>query len=432
MGTSGLYGRTKKQVSQTLRQLGWINAGLYALDRLLAKVSKGDDHILARMSRPTPYPSLTALPAGASRVFEQAARHSVYFSKPWFENYISTVIADQSLIRIYSAGPENAPSALLPMQVVERGRGLLAPRTLQGLENYYSSLFGPLLGDHAGAPEIRGLVQAIRDSGERWDMLDFHPLSRESVCFDLLIEALRGVGYLTQPFFCFGNWYLEVNGRSFAEYFEALPSQLKNTIKRKRKQLESGGTTRFEIIRGGPELEPAIADFVAIYNSSWKKPEPYPDFIPGLIRTCAREGWLRLGIAHCEGVPAAAQIWIVQGGTASIYKLAYDERFARMSIGSVLTAHLMREAIDVDRVDVVDYLTGDDAYKKDWMSHRRERWGIVAFNPRSPRGLAAAARHYGGQYLKRLRAHLPPALQSSLSSASTFGNWAIPIPPRRA
>ncbi len=49
----------------------------------------------------------------------------------------------------------------------------------------------------------------------------------------------------------------------------------------------------------------------------------------------------------------------------------------------------------------VDYLTGDDPYKKDWMTHRRERWGITAFNPRTPRRVLMAARHVGAAALGR-------------------------------
>jgi CelD/BcsL family acetyltransferase involved in cellulose biosynthesis len=73
----------------------------------------------------------------------------------------------------------------------------------------------------------------------------------------------------------------------------------------------------------------------------------------------------------------------------SIFKLAYDERFAQLSAGSVLTSQLMRQVIDVDRVAVVDYLTGDDAYKRDWMSHRRERVGVRALQLRGWRTRAA-------------------------------------------
>ena len=142
--------------------------------------------------------------------------------------------------------------------------------------------------------------------------------------------------------------------------------------------------SRIVIYRDEAGLDEALRAYEQIYAASWKIPEPYPEFIRGLCRTCAESGWLRLGVVYIDDQPAAAQIWIVNDGIANIYKLAYDERFAKLSLGSILSAHLMEHVIDVDKVHEVDYLTGDDAYKKDWMSDRRERWGIVAFNLRTP------------------------------------------------
>ena len=71
-------------------------------------------------------------------------------------------------------------------------------------------------------------------------------------------------------------------------------------------------------------------------------------------RRCAESGWLRLAIAYIDDQPAAAQIWIVSNGVANIYKLSYDERFAKFSLGTLLTAHLMEHAIDVDKVHEID------------------------------------------------------------------------------
>ena len=62
----------------------------------------------------------------------------------------------------------------------------------------------------------------------------------------------------------------------------------------------------------------------------------------------------------------------------------------------------MRHSIDVDHAEEVDYLTGDDAYKQDWMSHRRERRGIVAFNPLTVRGLVLGSKHALGKFRQRL------------------------------
>ena len=60
------------------------------------------------------------------------------------------------------------------------------------------------------------------------------------------------------------------------------------------------------VARAG-SVEAAIAAYQAVYARSWKSLEPSPEFMPGLIRTCAAHGWLRLDVATVDGNPAAAQ-----------------------------------------------------------------------------------------------------------------------------
>ncbi len=62
---------------------------------------------------------------------------------------------------------------------------------------------------------------------------------------------------------------------------------------------------------------------------------------------------------------------------------------------------LMENALDVDRVSVVDYLCGDDDYKRDWMSARRERWGLRASPWLSLVGLTEVVQAVGSR-LRRL------------------------------
>ena len=347
------------------------------------------------------YPRFSDLPKEASALFEQAlARHGLFFSLPWFSHLAASGLADDVPLRLYGVhAQDNGKLALmLPMREVSAPHGV---RRLEGLSNWYSSLYG-IVGE-AGASQrqaLAALVTAIAAERPRWDILDLHPLDPTDPSFEALLQALRAAGMATQRYFCFQNWYLDVAGRCYDDYAAGLPSRLKNTLKRKGRQLEKSGRARFDIVSGGAHLESAIAAYEKVYAASWKSPEPSPEFMPGLMRLCANQGWLRLGTATVDGEPAAAQLWIVCAGVASIYKLAYDERFASLSIGSLLTERLMRHVIDIDRVSEVDYLTGDDAYKRDWMSHSRERCGIIAFNLRSVRGIAAAARHLGGGWLK--------------------------------
>ena len=68
----------------------------------------------------------------------------------------------------------------------------------------------------------------------------------------------------------------------------------------------------------------------------------------------------------------------------------------------VLTSALMQHAIEKDTVKEVDYLIGDDPYKQSWMNQRRERWGLIAYNPRSIAGLVGSGREFIARYIKSM------------------------------
>jgi hypothetical protein len=60
----------------------------------------------------------------------------------------------------------------------------------------------------------------------------------------------------------------------------------------------------------------------------------------------------------------------------------------------------MQHVFERDCVAEVDYLIGDDSYERQSMYHRRERWGIVAYNPKKWAGLAGLLREMLGRGAK--------------------------------
>lgn len=346
------------------------------------------------------------LPLSYQKIFNETSLSSgFFFNFHWLNHLVASSFKKNISLKIYGVEDnvdQPKPGLLLAMCYQTPLTRLFSPRKLMPVANYYTSLFGPVTDKQSENLEgdINLLAHTIVSEKPCWDIVDLHPLDINSASFNLLKNAFRMEGMAVQSYFCFGNWYLDIHGRSFKEYFDGLPAKLKNTITRKTKKLID--TTRFkiEIFSDSDRLAQNIAFFETIYNASWKVPEPHPDFIPGLIRICAEQGWLRLGIAFIDDQPAAAQLWIVNNGVASIYKLAYIDKYSTYSIGTILTARLMEHVIDTDKVREVDYLTGDDEYKRDWMSHRRERWGLISFNLRTLFGILASIKHLGGSAIK--------------------------------
>jgi hypothetical protein len=356
--------------------------------------------------RATVYHSLDELPAAHASLFQEASnRQGFFFSLEWFRQLCRHGFSNGAQQRIFLVGPQEDSTAplILPM-VSETSAGVWPrPRRLGALANFYSSLFGPLTKGMGALQESdwNMLIQQIATERPAWDIVTIGPMANDDPAFKCLGRALEHNGMLVQEFFCFGNWYSRIGGRSFSEYWSSLPPRTRNTVERRRKKLTTSSRLRLRVFTESSEVEEGIACYEQVYGRSWKTPEPLTGFMPELIRMCIARGWARLGVAYIDDSPAAAQFWIVHNNVASIYKLAYDERYAQYSIGTILTSHLLEHVIDTDRVEEVDYLTGDDAYKADWMEQRRERWGLVAFNRRTWKGRLYGTWHVGGRAVKR-------------------------------
>jgi hypothetical protein len=210
-----------------------------------------------------------------------------------------------------------------------------------------------------------------------------------------LRRAFRAAGWRVFVTPRTGNWRIDTTGMDFEAYWAARPAQLRNTAKRRGKSagLEIEIYDRFD-----PR---AWADYEGVYRASWKPEEGSFPFLRALAAQEGAAGTLRLGVARKDGRPVAVQLWLVENGEATIHKLAYAEDAKAMSPGTLLGMEMFRRAIDEDRVRVIDYGTGDDAYKKDWMGERRTLWRIEAFNPSTPRGLIGAARALVGRVRSR-------------------------------
>lgn len=337
------------------------------------------------------YDDLASLPEGYSTLLASAGKRCFQAGAPWFALQLGACLEPGDrprLLAIEDAG--GRPALLLPLRRCARAARFRGTRELASACSVFTTRFEPPSPAGACAAAWQATAASLREA-DGYDVLDLNALPRDGAAFAALRDALAAAGFIVRPYFHFGNWYEAVGGIGFEDYMARRPSALRNTVRRKRRSLEREHVLEFPLWRDAADLQRAIETYERVYAASWKTPEPYPGFMPGLIRAAAAAGALRLGACLVDGVPAAVQLWLVAGGRATIFKLAYDERFRDASVGSLLTAEMARHALEADRVEEIDFGRGDDAYKRDWLAERRERWGLLAFHPRRPRALAAAA-----------------------------------------
>jgi CelD/BcsL family acetyltransferase involved in cellulose biosynthesis len=321
---------------------------------------------------------LTGLPGDWQQLVEQNAA-TFDQTLPWFTAFERHLLQPRERLQLLGVSAAGAPLALLPLRSGAIAlAGPLRAAALTSLSNYYTALFAPLVAAGAAGAIAPALARAAIEAAQGRAVIDINPVAADDAISGAIAEQWQRLGYGVQRYFRFGNWYLEVGKRSSGEYFSSLPGQLRSTLQRKGRKLQGRGDVTVRIVTDPEDVPAAIEAYETVYRSSWKADEPGREFIRAVAGAFAHRNWLRLGLIEVGSKPVAAQIWFVYRRTASIFKLAYDEAFAELSVGSTLTMALMRQVIDVDAVSVVDYLCGDDPYKRDWMSARRERIGIRA------------------------------------------------------
>lgn len=279
------------------------------------------------------------------------------------------------------ASDENNTAAL----ALTENDGRIAP-----LRNWYSFTWRQLAP--AGEAGDRLLEEIARQLKRRGHRVTLEPVPGEDGSAESLARAFTAAGWRVETSPCDLNHVLFVKGRSFAEYWASRPGPLRTTLKRKGKKVETMILTRFE--------EDAWAHYERIYNESWKPQEDQPEMLRAFAREEGQAGRIRLGLALHEGRPVAAQFWTVENKVAYIHKLAHLESHRKLSAGTTLSAALFEHVIDRDKVELIDFGTGDQRYKADWMEDVRLRYRIDCIDPRSARGWVALAR----RALRRLRA----------------------------
>lgn len=339
------------------------------------------------------YESVRELPDSALSLLDQSG--DPFLNAAWFaafEDFLAHALGQPLWLALQRDG---ATLALLPL-LARDDKGV---RVLHSMTHFYSPRFTLLADSDDRYALAEQLVALALPQLRRCQRLRLLPLSATDAT--LFERALAQHGFPSVRYLQTRNWSQAISG-SFDDYWAARPSRLRTTLERKQRRLAQR-EHRF-CITGEVIHDQQLADYHRIYHRSWKRNEPYPAFIDALARNASRCGQLRLGLLYIEGVPAAGQLWLVHGRTASIFKLAHDPDFADFSAGSLLSRHLFEHVISEDGVSRIDYLTGDDDYKRDWMGQNAPLYGLECFNTRNLSGRLAywkhalAARLRGGVY----------------------------------
>jgi CelD/BcsL family acetyltransferase involved in cellulose biosynthesis len=325
------------------------------------------------------FPIGSALPAELMAWLCAHAPDPIFSSPEWCEQLAAFKhTAQEPLARrefVWLVAYDGAAPVLAAALEISRERWGLCRLGL--LNNYYTPWVGLFADAAVLAPEAawRCLLRAVDQQFPGW--LTFGAAPLDSASFARLQAACAD-----QPYASFARQE-SVNQTaalaSTAGYWQARPSRLRNTVRRKKKLL-TGGPHQFELVRHPSAAQ--VAAYWTVYRQSWKPQEPSPCFIDWLIGWTAQRGMLRLGLLHIEGRPVACQMWFVEAGRAYIFKLAQTATADQYSPGTVLTALMVDALGDPEQLTHIDFLLGGDPFKQMWMDQQQPVFGVELVNRR--------------------------------------------------
>ncbi|MEP2873217.1 MAG: GNAT family N-acetyltransferase [Parasphingorhabdus sp.] len=251
------------------------------------------------------------------------------------------------------------------------------------LANWYNFTYRPIFagdnsGEHDEVTKLALLASVAKKLSSQCHRIEIAPVPEEDQAASLTERAFEQAGWVVFKSKADDNHILVVKGRTFDQYWSERPGRLRNTVRRKAKK-------NIVSIRVETEFsEEHWADYCDVYNKSWKPEEGNPDFLKNIAKQEAAAGCLRLGLAYIDGKPVAAQFWTAENGEALIHKLAHVEDATKSSPGTLLSVAMFQHVIDVDGVKLIDFGTGNDPYKREWMEDVRTRYRLEMFWPNNP------------------------------------------------
>ncbi|HEY9093159.1 GNAT family N-acetyltransferase [Parasphingorhabdus sp.] len=308
--------------------------------------------------------------AVAGEKLGRAYQKSLFDRLEWLAQLHALCLPGNQPLIVHSA--ESSAEAWLFL--MKKGAG-----SYTALANWYNFTYRPIFADDYDKNVKLALLTSIaRKLPFHCHRIEIAPVPDEDQAASLTEQAFRQAGWIVFKAKADDNHILSVNGRTFEEYWSGRPGKLRNTVRRKaKKNLVS---IRIETIFSDEHWN----HYLDVYAQSWKPEEGNPDFLKNLAKQEGSAGCLRLGLAYIDNVPVAAQFWTVENGEALIHKLAHVEDATKSSPGTLLSVAMFRHVIDVDGVKLIDFGTGNDSYKREWMEDVRPRYRLEMFWPKSP------------------------------------------------
>jgi CelD/BcsL family acetyltransferase involved in cellulose biosynthesis len=176
-------------------------------------------------------------------------------------------------------------------------------------------------------------------------------------------SAALGARVLTRE----GSPGARIETRDWDVFLAARSANLRQQVRRKERKLAREHDLRFRLVEEPEQLAPALDALFALHRARWSTADGThfartEAFHRDFAAQALQRGWLRLWVLELDGRPAAAWQGFRFGGADWYYQMGRDPAAETLSVGFVLLAHTIRDAVE-SGVGEYRFLRGGESYK---------------------------------------------------------------------
>ncbi len=284
--------------------------------------------------------------------------HRVFFQehtvqKSWWESN------GQPPLQIVVVHEEDKPIGLFPLVQINEKLQLLGD---QDVSDYLDFILLP----GKEAPAFSAFSEFLL-TNKAWSKLELVSLPESSSTLTQLPQLAAHQHWSTQTTQQTVCPIIELPS-SWDEYLSQVGKKQRHEIKRKWLRLEEQGSVNFRIVTDTNAQPDTLETFFTLHQQSSVEKAAFwtpshRSFFERLSAAASQGGWLRLYFLDFNGQPAAAMYCFDYDNQLLIYNSGFDaSAFADKSIGHVLTAYTIKDAIEQGKVKY-DFLRGGEEYK---------------------------------------------------------------------
>lgn len=291
------------------------------------------------------------------------AAHTVFSTPEWLATWWHT-FSHRRPLHLFTAWQDGRIIGIAPlMQSTEDGKRCCCFIGGLDVSDYFDILARP------GYEET--FLAAFLDHLEAdpdWDVVDLHSVPSGSPTLARLPDMARRRGYqvsVSQEEVC---PVVELPA-SWDAYVESLGKKDRHELRRKLRRLD-GVAWSWQTLTTDGDLSDALVDFFDLHAKSgagkanfWD--EERRNFFVANAEAMRRAGWLRLSFLEIGGARVASLFAYDYDGTVGLYNSGFDPAFGYYSVGVLLVAMGIQDAISAGRKRF-DFLRGSEPYKYDF------------------------------------------------------------------